>query len=112
MRLPLLLLFAAAFSSAHALTFEMKPGGAIPDLAAARDAARKARAEGVKEPITVRIADGAYPLLEAVVFEPQDSGVTYEAAPGAKPVFTGGRQITGFQPGSNGVWTARVDPKW
>ena len=30
-------------------------------------------------------------------------GVTYEAAPGARPVFTGGRAITGFQPDEDGT---------
>lgn len=28
--------------------------------------------------------------------------------PGARPVFSGGRAITGWQRGADGVWTARV----
>src|SRR5260370_40018034 len=86
MRLVSLLLLFASFASAHALTLELQPGTAISDLAAARDAARQAHAKGTKERITVRVADGIYPLAEPVVFEPQDSDVTYEAAPGAKPI--------------------------
>jgi hypothetical protein len=103
-------LFLASLASAHALTLELKPGTEIPDLVSARDAARKAHADGLKEPITVRIAEGTYPIAEALVFEPQDSGVTYEAAPGAKPVFTGGKKITGWKVEADGTWTAQVEP--
>src|SRR5258708_5249083 len=110
MRLVSLVLLFASFASARALTLELRPGTAISDLAAARDAARQAHVVGTTEPITVRIADGIYPLTEPVVFEPLDSGVTYEAAPGAKPVFTGGKKITGWQVGADGVWTAHVEP--
>ena len=47
------------------------------------------------------------------MFEASDSGtaeapVSFEAAPGARPVFSGGRRIVGFQPGANGIWTANV----
>ena len=109
---PVLLPLIFAVASAHALTLDLQPDGPIPSLAAARDAVRKARADGEKEAITVRVADGVYPLTEAVVFEPQDSDVIYEAAPGAKPVFNGGRKIAGFTAGPDGVWTAKVDPAW
>jgi hypothetical protein len=104
------LLSAAAL--APAATIELIPSGPVSTLAAARDAVRKARAEGENGPITVRVADGVYPLTEAVIFEPQDSDVTYEAAAGAKPVFAGGRKITGWTAGPDGVWTAKVDPAW
>ena len=106
------ILFLALLASAHAVTLELKPGTAIPDLAAARDAVRKARADGEKGAITVRVADGVYPLVEPVIFEPQDSNATYEAAPGAKPLFDGGRKITRWMAGPDGVWTAKVDPAW
>lgn len=105
-----LALLLASIASAHALTLELKPGTDIPTLAAARDAARKAHADGTKEPITVRVANGTYAFAEPVTFEPQDSGVTYEAAPGAKPVFTGGKKITGWKVGADGLWTAQVEP--
>ncbi len=58
----------------------------------------------------MRVADGIYPIAAAIAFEPEDSGVTFEAAPGAKPVFTGGKKITGWQVGADGVWTAHVAP--
>ncbi|HOS94813.1 MAG TPA: right-handed parallel beta-helix repeat-containing protein, partial [Armatimonadota bacterium] len=49
-----------------------------------------------------------------IVFGPEDSGtaecpITYEAAPGAKPVFTGGVRITGFREGPDGVWQTTVE---
>lgn len=108
--IPALLL--SLLATARAATIELKPDSPIADLAAARDAVRKARADGEKGPITVRVADGVYPLATAVVFEPQDSNVTYEAAPGAKPLFDGGRKITGWTVGPDGVWTTKVDPAW
>ena len=51
--------------------------------------------------------------LEPFVLEPEDSGtkqapVSYQAAAGAQPVFTGGRVIGGWESGPNGVWKTRV----
>ena len=108
----LVLLLVAFAGSAFALEIHVSPDGTVNSLSAARDAARKARAAGEKDAIVVRIADGVYPISEPVVFEPQDSAVSYEAAPGARPLFTGGRKIAGFKAGADGVWTAKVDPSW
>ncbi|MCK9861479.1 Ig-like domain-containing protein [Paenibacillus sp. ATY16] len=57
--------------------------------------------------IVVQIADGFYPLNETLVFSKEDSGsasstVRYEAAPGAKPVISGGEML------AKGVWTEAV----
>jgi hypothetical protein len=65
------------------------------------------------QPIHVQFADGVYPLSAPVVFTPSDSGgtkypVIYEAAPRAHPIFSGGRLITGWHPGPNGVWTTHI----
>ena len=54
--------------------------------------------------IVVQIADGFYPLDETLVFDKDDSGsasctIRYEAAPGAKPVISGGKLL------EKGVWT-------
>lgn len=103
-----MLLFAS--SVAHALTIDLTPEGNVTTLSAARDAVRAARAGGEKGAITVRVAAGEYPLTEAVVFEPQDGGVTYEPAPGAQPVFVGSKKVTGWKAGSDGVWTAKIEP--
>ena len=99
-----------------------KTDGPLASLQSARDAIRKLKVAGpLKEPVKVLVANGTYTLAETLVFSPEDSGteaapVSYEAAPGAKPVFTGGRPITGFKAGTDGLWTATVpgaaEGKW
>lgn len=70
--------------------------------------ARAASARG--ETVVVELADGAYPLKKPLVFGPEDSGVTWRAAEGARPVVTGGRKITGWKAETDGVWS--VDVPW
>jgi hypothetical protein len=88
--------------------------GPVASLAGARDSLRKLRLIArIPGPIRVIIADGQYALSEPFVLEPQDSGtgeltVSYEAAADAKPVFTGGRAITGFKRGADGIWQAHI----
>jgi len=88
--------------------------GPVASLAGARDAIRRLKsAAPLAEPIRVIVAAGRYPMTEAVVFTPEDSGsasapIAYEAAPGAKPIFTGGRAITGWKRGDDGIWTAQI----
>lgn len=84
--------------------------GPVATLAGARDAVRKHRAaHGRAEPVRVVIANGTYFLSEAFTLSPEDGGsketpVSYQAAPGAHPVFSGGRSINGWKPGPNGIW--------
>lgn len=83
----------------------------LATLAGARDAIR--RMQPLSEPVQVLILPGIYPLSEAVVFSPEDSGtaqcpVVYAASGPEKPVFTGGRRLTGLREGPDGVWTATV----
>ncbi len=90
-----------------------KTDGPLASLDGARLAVRKIKAATPHEPITVQFADGKYFLTSAVKFDLADSGtaqgpITYEAAPGAKPIFDGGRKIGGFKPGPNGIWTAQI----
>ncbi len=91
-----------------------KTDGPLASLEGARDAVRRLKAQGpLTEPVHVLVADGMYTLTKPIVFGPQDSGtrscpVTYQAAPGSRPVFNGGRTITGFKPGPDGIWTAHV----
>lgn len=91
-----------------------RSNGPLASLAGARDAVRGLRAERPRaEGIRVSVADGVYHLREPVEFTPIDSGteegpVVYEAAPGARPVFSGGRAIHGFEPGPEGLWTAEI----
>jgi len=88
--------------------------GPYSSLQEGRDAIRRLkRRRRISGPVRVLIAGGTHPMTEPVVFTPEDSGtaewpITYEAAPGAEPVFTGGRVITGFRPGKDGLWTATV----
>jgi hypothetical protein len=83
-------------------------------LTRARDAVRELKSKGPLDgPTRVTVADGNYSLTESFVLLPEDSGapqspVIYQAAAGAKPVFSGGRVIRGWQPGSNGLWTVRI----
>jgi hypothetical protein len=86
----------------------------LASLKGARDAVRDLKSNATSpQPVRVVIAGGTYPVTETVTFTGRDSGtadcpITYEAAPGAKPVFSGGRKITGFKPGENGIWEAQV----
>lgn len=88
--------------------------GPLASLQGARDAIHALKARGpLTEPVHVIVAPGTYPLMSSLVFTAQDSGtaaapISYEAAPRAHPIFTGGRVITGFRRGVDGVWTATV----
>lgn len=91
-----------------------KTDGPLATLTGARDAVRKLKSAGpLAQPVRVIVADGAYALTAPVIFEPADSGtdnrtITYEAASGAHPVFSGGRTLTGWKQGDNGVWTTTI----
>lgn len=91
-----------------------KTDGPLATLERARDLVRQQKSDaGLKEAARVIVAGGTYSMATPFVLTPQDSGtdpfdVTYEAAPGARPIFTGGRAITGFQPDADGTWKVRV----
>lgn len=85
--------------------------GPLASIVGARDAIRGMRE--VTSPIHVLFASGTYEMTEPVVFEPMDSGteefpIVYAAAPGAKPLFSGGRTITNFVVHEDGVWKTHV----
>jgi len=88
--------------------------GPLASLAGARDAVRRLKVQGVlSKPVHIIIGAGRYVMAEPVVFTEADSGtqkcpVIYEAAKGAKPVFSGGRVIRGFEKGKNGIWKTEV----
>src|SRR5690606_24375796 len=88
--------------------------GPLASLRAARDAIRRARrADNRPVAIRVLVADGRYELDEPFVLEPQDSGtadaaVRYCAAPGAKPLFSGGRVIGNWQQRDDGLWQSDI----
>jgi len=88
--------------------------GPAASLAGARDKIRHLKSTGtITEPVQVIIQDGTYILSEPFILVPEDSGtnecpISYEAADGARPVFTGGRVITGFKRGENGIWQTHI----
>jgi hypothetical protein len=76
----------------------------VATLVRARDAAR-----GLPRPVAIRLADGTHALAAPLVLTPQDSCVSFEAAPGARPVVSGGRRVTGWRRHGDGpLWSAEV----
>jgi hypothetical protein len=87
--------------------------GPFATLGRARDAVRQAKSR--HGAVTVYLHGGNYEISEPVVFRPEDSGspgapVTYAASPSdsGPPVLNGGRIITGWQAGQNGLWVAQI----
>jgi hypothetical protein len=75
--------------------------GPSASLVGARDRIRMERTTG--QAVQVLVRGGTYTLAAPFVLEPQDSGtkeapVVYAAYPKEKPVFSGGRVISGFRP--------------
>ena len=96
------------------LVLEVSSEGSLRSLVAARDEIRKLKPQ---EPTRVVFKAGTYLITEPVVFTSEDSGtekapIVYEAAPGSRPVISGGKSITGFKRQADGTWTATVDPGW
>jgi hypothetical protein len=118
------LCFLMALSSASAAEFYVATSGAAANpgtkdkpfatLDEARDAIRALKAHGpLTEPVRVIVSGGTYRLANPFVLTPEDSGtakatISYEAAPGERPVFTGGRAIGGWQQAENGLWKTKV----
>lgn len=78
-----------------------KTDGPFATLEKARDAVRELKKSN-KGDITVLIRDGVYKVNKTIVFGLADSGspqqtITYAAYPNEKPVFSSGKEITGFK---------------
>jgi parallel beta-helix repeat protein len=88
--------------------------GPFATPARARDAARERRAkQPAKGPLTVLIRGGRYELAEPLTFTPADSGTAdsptfFAAYPGERPVFSGGKRISGWTPAARGIWIAAL----
>jgi hypothetical protein len=83
-------------------------------LARARDAVRARRRTAPDRDYAVTIRGGLYRLAETVVFSLADSAaggrtITYAAAPGETPVFTGALPIDGWEK-TGDHWTAPLPP--
>jgi len=97
-----------------------KPNGNRSDgpLATISGAILKLRTRKPSAPVTVEIADGEYIQKETIVFSPEDSGsknaaITFAAAPGANPVISGGRVISGWKKdAATGLWRAPVKGRY
>lgn len=114
--LRVVLLSQAFVPVACAFEVRVAPDGPVAHLAAGRDAVRAWRSgegKGKIEPVRIIVAAGVYPISEPIILEPQDGGmesspVTYEAAPNAHPIVTGGKRITGWQEHKDGLWSATL----
>ncbi|MEW6356440.1 MAG: right-handed parallel beta-helix repeat-containing protein [Planctomycetota bacterium] len=87
-----------------------KSDGPFASFARAQRAVRETK----DKPVTVLIRGGTYRLSEPIRFTPEDSSaeecpITYAAYPGEKPIFSGGRAITGWTKGEGGIWTTQID---
>ncbi len=88
--------------------------GPVASLAGARDKIRRLKSQGpITKPVRVIVMGGTYALSEPFILTPKDNGteecpISYEAAVGARPVFSGGRVITGFKRGENGIWQTHI----
>lgn len=84
----------------------------LKSLAGARDRVRAMLREGAEGDIRVLFAEGEY-FLPETEFGPDDSApeghtITYAAAEGAYPMFSGGQRLTGWTRREGQVWEARV----
>ncbi len=78
-------------------------------VARAQKAVREALAAGADDDLAVLLADGRHELADTLTFDFRDSApagrsVTYAAAENAAPVLSGGRRITGWRVGEDGLW--------
>jgi hypothetical protein len=86
----------------------------LASLQGARNVLRRTAMQAASRgPCHIVVENGVYTLDQPLTLSPEDSGtvaapVIYEAAPGAHPVFTGGRQITGVHPAGHGLWAAKI----
>jgi hypothetical protein len=88
------------------------------DLVDARDVVRQLD-QNMQSDIVVQLADGTYRLDAPLDFTAADSGtnghqVIWQAAPGAHPIISGGRQVTNWHQvnTSQNLWAAEVPPSF
>ena len=102
------------YAANNAATFYVSPDGSdrnkgteekpFKTILKARDTARKSKAE---EPKKIVLRGGNYYEVE-IVLEPEDSGLTIEAAPGEKPILYGGRPVTNWEKDGD-FYSAKLD---
>ncbi len=82
-------------------------------LEKARKSVRKRIAKGLDANVIVYLRGGIYLLDRPLRFDARDSGtelhsVTYAAYPGETPIFSGGREISGWTRGNGNRWTVTL----
>ena len=82
----------------QAADIQLSPTGPVSTLQQARDAAR-----AEPKPVKIIVDAGTYSLTSPLILEAADSEVTWDAAPGAAPVISGGRTLTDWKV-SAGRW--------
>ena len=120
----LIALAVSGVAQAATTTFYVSPTGSdrnpgtkarpFRTLDRARDAARRVR-RPLHGDVVVRLRGGTYRLTHPLTLRAADSGgngydVVYEAAPGAHPLISGGRRITGWTlfDRARGIYRARA----
>jgi parallel beta-helix repeat protein len=106
---------AAAGIALHVATIgnDANPGTAERPFRTLERARNAIRGLPRTQPITVLIHGGTYYLERPLHLEPRDSGtpaapITYRAAPGETVVLSGGRPVTDWHEGKEGVWYADI----
>ncbi len=103
-----------AWSGEEKTSDETKGKGPVATLNRARDIIRSLKKRGaLTESVKVMVSGGAFRITEPFVLTWEDSGtkdfpISYEAAPGLRPVITGGRRIQGFVKEKNGIWKTEI----
>ncbi len=102
-----------AWSGKIAKSNATRTDGPLASLDGARMAVRRVHSQSPDASVRVRFATGRYEITTPVKFTKEDSGsvgapVIFEASPGARPIISGGRSISGFKMRSDGLWEARV----
>ena len=92
-----------AWSGKLAAANAQRTDGPFATLEKARDALRAIDRKGRTTPLVVMVRGGKYFLDDTLVIGPKDAGtaeapVVYTAYPGEKPILSGGRKMTGWQP--------------
>ena len=95
-----------AWSGALAEVNATRDDGPLGSVHAARDAARRLRAAGATDEIEIILRGGVYSLAAPLVLSPEDSGVTFAAYPGERPVLSGGVTVSGWQANGDRTWSA------
>jgi len=121
-----LLLLPFLFISCGKSGFYVSPGGSDDNpgsrskpfltIERAQEAVRTVLAGETSGDISVWLADGTYFISSPLTFDANDSGkdlqiVGYKALKGARPVISGGAEVSGWQHRGDGIWVAEIAPE-